>query len=83
MENRLIAHGNAVNNTARQLGGSIGTALLITIMTMAMMSNWHLGETQATLLGINAAFGASTLLTGLALILALFKVRDNKTQTVD
>jgi EmrB/QacA subfamily drug resistance transporter len=83
LENRLIAHGNAVNNTARQLGGSIGTALLITIMTMAMMSNWHLGETQATLLGINAAFGASTLLTGLALILALFKVRDNKTQTVD
>ncbi len=52
-------------------------------MTMAMMSNWHLGETQATLLGINAAFGASTLLIGLALILALFKVRDNKTQTVD
>lgn len=30
---RLIPHGNAISNTARQLAGSIGTAILVTVMT--------------------------------------------------
>ncbi|RIP37391.1 DHA2 family efflux MFS transporter permease subunit [Staphylococcus gallinarum] len=30
---RLIAHGNALTNTLRQLAGSIGTALLVTVMS--------------------------------------------------
>ncbi|EKU49045.1 DHA2 family efflux MFS transporter permease subunit [Staphylococcus massiliensis] len=30
---RLIPHGNALVNTLRQLGGSIGTAILVTVMT--------------------------------------------------
>ncbi|WP_436862825.1 DHA2 family efflux MFS transporter permease subunit [Staphylococcus caeli] len=30
---RLIAHGNALSNTLRQLAGSIGTALLVTVMS--------------------------------------------------
>ncbi|MBR7518493.1 MFS transporter, partial [Mycobacterium tuberculosis] len=30
---RLISHGNAFVNTMRQLAGSIGTAILVTVMT--------------------------------------------------
>ncbi|OEK65873.1 multidrug MFS transporter [Staphylococcus equorum] len=30
---RLISHGNALSNTLRQLSGSIGTALLVTVMS--------------------------------------------------
>ncbi|MGF7535324.1 DHA2 family efflux MFS transporter permease subunit [Bacillus mexicanus] len=30
---KLIAHGNAATNTIRQVAGSIGTALLVTVMT--------------------------------------------------
>ena len=30
---RLISHGNALVNTLRQLAGSIGTAILVTVMT--------------------------------------------------
>lgn len=30
---RLIPHGNAISNTVRQLAGSIGTAILVTVMT--------------------------------------------------
>lgn len=30
---RLISHGNALSNTLRQLAGSIGTALLVTVMS--------------------------------------------------
>ena len=29
----LISHGPALNNTIRQVAGSIGTAILVTIMT--------------------------------------------------
>lgn len=29
----LISHGAALNNTIRQVAGSIGTAILVTIMT--------------------------------------------------
>jgi hypothetical protein len=32
LPNRLNPHGTAVNNTAQQVSGSIGTAILITIM---------------------------------------------------
>ncbi|QCT74239.1 DHA2 family efflux MFS transporter permease subunit [Macrococcoides canis] len=30
---RMIPHGNAISNTVRQLAGSIGTAILVTVMT--------------------------------------------------
>ena len=30
---RLIPHGNALSNTLRQLAGSIGTAILVTVMS--------------------------------------------------
>ncbi|AWI43844.1 multidrug MFS transporter [Staphylococcus nepalensis] len=33
LPSRLIAHGNALSNTLRQLAGSIGTALLVTVMS--------------------------------------------------
>ena len=75
LDNRYIAHGNAVNNTARQLGGSIGTAFLITIMTLVMKANTASGITHATLLGINTAFGVSAGIIGIALILSIFKVK--------
>lgn len=82
LSDRFISHGNAVNNTARQMGGSIGTAFLITIMTMVMNKNAHLGITHSTLLGINAAFGTSSILAGIALLIAIFKVHDDKKQPV-
>ncbi|MBY7665374.1 DHA2 family efflux MFS transporter permease subunit [Staphylococcus agnetis] len=33
LPSRLISHGNALMNTSRQLAGSIGTAILVTVMT--------------------------------------------------
>ncbi|NLT95227.1 MAG: multidrug efflux MFS transporter [Clostridia bacterium] len=77
LDNKYIAHGNAINNTARQIAGSIGTAFLITIMTMVMMNNAQTGKIHSTLMGINAAFGAQALMAGIALIIAILKVHDN------
>lgn len=77
LDNKDIAHGNAINNTARQIAGSIGTAFLITIMTMVMNNHADRGKTLSTLMGVNAAFGTAALLTGIALIIAIITVHDN------
>lgn len=39
---RMIPHGNAISNTIRQLAGSIGTAILVTVMTQQTTA--HLGD---------------------------------------
>ncbi|MGV3042651.1 DHA2 family efflux MFS transporter permease subunit [Staphylococcus rostri] len=44
---RLISHGNALINTMRQLAGSIGTAILVTVMTQ--QSETHLATFQQDL----------------------------------
>lgn len=52
----LIPHGTAMNNTIRQVGGSIGTALLVSVMSNQAA---HAGTTNvkhAALHGMNAAF---------------------------
>ncbi|KAA1042378.1 DHA2 family efflux MFS transporter permease subunit [Macrococcus equipercicus] len=39
---RMIPHGNAISNTVRQLAGSIGTAVLVTVMTQQTTA--HIGD---------------------------------------
>ncbi len=39
---RMIPHGNAISNTVRQLAGSIGTAILVTVMTQQATA--HIGD---------------------------------------
>lgn len=77
LDNSVIAHGNAVGNTARQIAGSIGTAIMVTIMTLVAAATATSGVAHSTVLGINAAFLFSEILTIFALILAFFKVHDD------
>lgn len=78
LENHMIPHGSAINNTGRQMSGSIGTALLVTIM--AMVTNMHSDSASVagTLSGMHAAFGAAVILSAIALILAVLFVRSEK-----
>lgn len=78
LENRMIAHGSAINNTARQVAGSIGTALLITIMSMVTALNKTAGSVQATLSGMHAAFGVACGLSAIALLMAILFVKKEK-----
>jgi EmrB/QacA subfamily drug resistance transporter len=76
----LIPHATALQNTLKQIAGSVGTAVLIVIMSAesrGYMAN--LGATvkpdsalPATLHGINVAFFAAALISGVALFLSLF-----------
>lgn len=83
LENHMIAHGSAINNTARQVAGSIGTAILITIMAMVTAINQEAGEVEATLRGMHAAFGVASALCLVALIIAItFVKKENRTEDI-
>src|SRR5699024_7259878 len=80
-------HGTAMANTMQQVSGSIGTAILITVMT-TVASNYQpnvqalqgLSEQEAaaftlnnaSMTGYNAAFWLATILSVIGLILTLF-----------
>ncbi|WP_458118918.1 MDR family MFS transporter [Paenibacillus sp. Z6-24] len=70
----LLSHASAMNNTLRQVGGSIGTAVLITIFTNASISAASSGQNADLSLihGTNMAFLVASALSVLALIMMFF-----------
>ena len=74
LPNRLIAHGNAINNTARQVGGSIGIAILVTVMTIVATTSGLPGA-EATTRGINVAFLGAACLNATGLLIVIIKVK--------
>lgn len=74
----IVAHGTAMFQTTRQIAGSIGTAILITIMstssTLYQKANFHdtlsvLQQQDVLLHGIRSAYIMTTILCLIALIL--------------
>ena len=58
LDNNIIAHGTALGNTFRQVSGSLGTAVLITVMSIVSSANAdELGANEAMLFGIDVTFG--------------------------
>jgi EmrB/QacA subfamily drug resistance transporter len=74
LSNRMIAHGNAINNTARQVAGSMGTAVLVTVMMIVAGHDQNPGSAHATVAGMDMAFLCASGLTACALILSIMKV---------
>ncbi len=70
----LIPHGTAMNNTFRQMAGSIGTALFITIMTLFAIPSEGIS---GLIHGVNISFIVAVIITGLAFVLSL-KLKDEK-----
>ncbi len=91
---QLITHGTAVNNTVRQLSGSIGTAVVITVFSMQTMKRaGELGAempeaSSASILQLATAYGTGTayyfmmILAIAALILSFFYSGKNKVEAV-
>ncbi|KYC93010.1 MDR family MFS transporter [Bacillus amyloliquefaciens] len=71
----LIPHGTAMNNTVRQVGGSIGTALLVSVMSSQAAHANASSPANAALHGMNAAFvvAACIALAGFLLSFTLKK----------
>lgn len=77
LDNAYIAHGNAISNTGRQVGGAISTALIVTIMTTVTKSSQAATPVLATASGVRAAYAVSACVAMIALLMAIFKVRNN------
>ncbi|MFQ9741893.1 MAG: hypothetical protein ACLRX5_05115 [Slackia sp.] len=75
LSNDMIAHGNAISNTGRQVGGAISTALIVTVMTMVTSANASSGLAESTALGVQAAYGICALVGAATLVFAIVKVR--------
>lgn len=78
-----ISHGTAVNNTFRQVLSSIGTAILVSVLTTTTKNNmpgksvlktlplqYKTGAINATLDGFHAAFAISIIFALIALVLS-------------
>lgn len=56
ISNKLIPHGTAIANTMRQVAGSIGTAVLITVMTNSAMNSNANTPLESMVDGVNMSF---------------------------
>lgn len=92
LPNTLLSHGTAVNNTVRQLFSSIGTAILISSLTLVTKNNmpeknvisvsstiYKKNVLQATLDGYNTSFIIATFFSFIGLVLAFYLTKNKKT----
>ncbi|MEG0286433.1 MAG: DHA2 family efflux MFS transporter permease subunit [Vagococcus sp.] len=71
----LMSHGSAMYNTIRQIAGSLGTALLVTIMSISTSNfaaeNVGISIEEATLHGIQVAYIVVTVISIVAAMMCL------------
>lgn len=66
---RLIPHGSAVNNTLRQMGGAVGTAMLVTIMVTAANPDEGVN---GLIHGVNVSFIIAGLIAAIGFALSFY-----------
>ncbi len=67
----LIPHGSAMNNTFRQVAGSVGTAILVTIMVTTAIPD---GTALGAIRGVNVSFIVAGIIAILGLVLS-FRIK--------
>lgn len=77
LDNRVMAHGTAIGNTFRQVAGSLGTAVLVTVMSIVVASSAAPTSNPAQIYGINMAYLGATLMMFIALVLTIIFVKDD------
>ena len=83
LERRLYSHGNAVNNTMRQIAGAIGTSILVTAMSKSALHSGILNPEKAMIHGMNFSFGCAGALALIGLIIAFFTVKKKEIKVTD
>lgn len=71
LSQRMIPHGTALNNTMRQVAASVGTAVLVTVMTAAAMDPAQYGDA-GQVHGVNISFVVAGVIAVLGLIGSCF-----------
>lgn len=75
LERKLYSHGNAVNNTMRQVAGAIGTSILVTVMSKAALHSRFTNPEKAMIHGMNFSFACAGALALIGLIIAFIVVK--------
>lgn len=78
LENRVIAHGTAIGNTFRQVAGSLGTAVLVTVMSIVVAASANPTSNPAQIHGINMAYLGAAMMMFAALVLTIIFVKEDK-----
>lgn len=78
LKNDMIAHGNAIANTGRQVAGAMTTALIVTIMTSVTAANANAGLQASTATGIGATYGICAAIAAVSLVVCIVRVRKPK-----
>ncbi|SDY29804.1 drug resistance transporter, EmrB/QacA subfamily [Evansella caseinilytica] len=80
---RLLPHGAAMDNTMRMIAASVGTAILVTVMTTAAVSaQQRPGIADPDIYGVKMAFIVVTALSAVGLVISLF-VKNSKPSAED
>ena len=81
LPDELVNHGTSVNNTLRQVAGSLGTAILVSVNTMVANQQMAYTDTfHANLHGINAAFFVGGILCAFGAILTIVFVKQRRNE---
>ena len=79
-----ISSGSAIGSTLRQIAGSIGTAVFMSIMSSVSASHIKtMSPALANIKGLNVSFFASAVLVLIGLVLAVIFMKDNKNKSYD
>lgn len=82
LDDTLVNHGNALNNTLRQAAGSLGTAIMVSVMTIcANSAQATMDYVHANIYGIDMAFAIGGFLCIVGLVLTILFVRDKPNDT--
>ena len=68
----LYSHGSAIVNTLQQVSGAAGTALFVTLFTVASTASADAAPLDALAGGVSTAFGAGAAISAVGILLALF-----------
>ncbi|MDR0886891.1 MAG: DHA2 family efflux MFS transporter permease subunit [Clostridiales Family XIII bacterium] len=87
LPNNIIHHANAVQSTLRQVGSTLGVAIMVSVMSLVTsLSSKTQGTKQAQLTGISAAYWLAAAIAIICLIIVIINVWDTKktkTSTVE
>ncbi len=77
LDTKLMNHGTSVNNTLRQVAGSLGTAIVVSVSTgVQNAASGSMGLSDATMLGIDVAFMVCAAMIAVGLVLTVIFVKD-------
>ena len=83
LHRQLYSHGNAIINTLRQVAGSIGTSMIVTLMSKVSASSGYKNPLEASVYGMNVSFASVGVLTVVGIILAFFTVKKKEIKIKD